>query len=473
MSDTIYCYDYGKGGKRKTYYIIDNNGNKVRTTIKQLKSAKIDPSSIDKCPSIKNNTISKYFSKDSSDKYSDTSDEPIVANESSTPKKKLKPKIHTSVKINAKKIDIHKEDDDYIKFQKSINLPFETFNGLNIIDKSPDDEFKKYLDDIISLIGTVRLADIMASSDAYYSDLEKFLTKIVGYSPRICRGYRNYYGYSRNDINLFSEDIIKSFGAQDLDLYYLPCVPTQFNINKLEDVNNRKYINLDTIGELDVLASNNIKGVNDIKKCIENKSNYDYMLLTLRYHIEPTTFSEKVHKFPKLLTHDDNYIILKEGRIHTAMLLINLNDKNPDDKNTGYFLDIFGDSDVNKVYTMSAFIDLSSTNKLPLFFSVYNGNNVPNFVIQDNTSFRNIWNWFLLSLEILNPDIGRVEILTQLLNMNKINRLRLIYQYMYYIFQSYGKVSAVKYMMEGIENGPVRGVNSDYINEVWKNTYKN
>ncbi len=460
-----YYYDYTRSGKRKIYYKIEN-GDKIRITVKQLRMDGVNPNILKGGEIFEKNGKKVKYCKEI------TSDYKKIGENIKEDVKKRKPRNISTSYERKLPADIHKMilDNDYITFQKSIKLPFKELNGLKNIDQSPNTDFEKFLHDIISLIGVIRLTNKMTSNSVYYSDLEDFLSIIIGNSPDICRGYRNYYGYSSNDIKLFPEDMLKSFGSQELELYYLPTIPDNNNIKKLEEVNNRKYINLDNIGKIENLRSYNDGGIVEAKKCIEDKSKHDYLLLTLRFHIEPTDFSAKVHKFPKIKVHND-YMILKEGRVHTAILLIDLSSKNPDGKNTGYFMDIFGDTDANKIYAMSSFVDLSARSGLPLFLSIYSNDVIPDFILQDNKSFANIWNWFLLSTEILNPEVGRITILKMLLNMNKINRLRLIYQFMYYIYQSYGKELIKKYMLEGIEEESVRGISNEYITKIWKTTY--
>lgn len=501
-----YCVEYTKTGKRKIYYKVDiDSGKKERITIKKLENAGINPLLISaNCSNVKDQQeIDKYFYKyDKADKevhyYKEVSSNDVGTNtanpitpcaaktikkSSKSPRsKKSKPvkrhkRILNHITEHIPKDKVDKNEDiidsnqEYIKFQSHMNMPFEKYNGLSISTKAPNEHFDSYLNDIVSLIGTVRVANSMTSEDVSYSDLASYMKVILGSDTSICSGYRNYYSYSREDLKLFPADITKIFDQQDLDVIYMPYVPNKQNLDKLQDINEREYINKDTVGNLDAINNTNDIGLKEIRSCLTNKNKNDYMLLTLRFHIEPTTYSEKLHKYPKLILNDNNNLTIKEKKVHAITLLINLKNMNPDGKHTGYLLDIFGDSDATKTYAISAFVDLSTVNKIPLFFSVYSNKCNPNFVIQDQTTFQNIWNWFLLSLEVHNPDISRVDIIKKLMMMNKINRLRLAYQFMYYLYQSYGKASIVKFMMDGIVDGPVRGVCTSFVHDIWMDAY--
>ena len=410
-----YCYKYNKAGNKKTYYKIDN-GNMSRISIKKLKSEGINLSSIDNiCTSSDNSSDMKQIPTDP-----------------------------------ARNISKHKHE--YITFQKDVMLPFTQYNGLDY-NYIPDGSFKNFLDDTVSLLGVVRLVDKISSSDTYHRNLEEFLNIIMGprLHSKICRGYRNYYGYSPNDIKLFP-NYLKAFESYKLPRYYIPDVPDNNHIGALENISTRKYINFNNIEKVKGLQNDAAITYNN---CLEGEFKYDYSLLTLRFHIEPI-------------------LEIPEGKIQTVMLLIDLKELHNNKKKVGYFIDIFGDRDNDSKYNIfatSSLVDLTYIKGMPLFFSVYNNINIPTSIQEHNPDLKNIWNWFLLSLEILNNDIARVLILKKLNMINNINKSRLIHQFMYYIYQSYGHETIKKYMMKGISEPPIKDLNKHNIKEIWKNAY--
>jgi len=332
---------------------------------------------------------------------------------------------------------------DYISFQQKFTLPFPPLFGLTK-ENYPDSDFKAYLDDMVSVIGTIRMMNSINKPNAYYDIVKTFIYNLLGGKSSIWHIYRNYYSYTKDDLNLFPGDIPDSF-IKELDVYYLPDIPDNENLSKLTNSNSRKYINTD-IARMKAYNEHANSGLEALKSQYDCK-NYDYMLLFLRFHTE------------------SNYN--EQAQIHTALLLVNHNSDAKKSRNNAYFLDLFNDAASSEAYAISAFSDLSIRQNINLYFSIYNQGGIPQF----KSSFQNVWSWFIIALEVLNPDYSRCDIVKVLLSLNQINRIRLLQQFMFYIFTKYDKEFISKYMISGIEESPITEASAECISSVWETTY--